>query len=206
MEPNAVPSVPTPNRPPLGLPRGSVRALLTLMIVAVVCLEVGRGRALDPLWTETLAIALAHYFTTRRFLELSPELVRRLKAEGYLPDEPKPLYLPGLTVRGLILLAFLALALVLQRQDRLFEPGAASVLGLVGAYLLGVVAQAIRARLFRRNRFPALGRFWEDLKALAALGVMGVTLVAHVTDRTGMLPAIWRELTLALALFYFGSR
>src|SRR5262249_36360605 len=54
-------------RPPLGLPNGSVRALLTLLIVAVVFVQVARGHQIEALWTETLMIALAHYFTSRRF-------------------------------------------------------------------------------------------------------------------------------------------
>src|SRR5215471_7312168 len=76
-----VPPVP---RPPLGLPRGSVRALLTLMIVAVVAVEVARGREFEVLWTETLMIALAHYFTSRRFIHLPVVVLRRLEEDGYL--------------------------------------------------------------------------------------------------------------------------
>ena len=68
---------PRQSRPPLGLPSGSVRALLTLLIVAVVLVQVARGRDVEPLWTETLMIALAHYFTSRRFLRLTPEVIRR---------------------------------------------------------------------------------------------------------------------------------
>jgi hypothetical protein len=55
-----------------------VRALLTLLIVAVVLVQVARGREVELLWTETLMIALAHYFTSRRFIRLSPDAMRRL--------------------------------------------------------------------------------------------------------------------------------
>jgi hypothetical protein len=193
------------DRPPLRLPRGSVRALLTLMLVAVVCLEVARGHSLDALWTETLAIALAHYFTTRRFLDLTPEMIRRLKDEGVLPDEARPLYLPGFTVRGLILLAFLGLALFLQRHGRLGEPQSVSTLGLVGAYLLGTIAQRVRVRIFH-GRHPLVRRVWEDLKAVATLAVMAFALVVYATGQADLLPSVWRDVTLGLALFYFGSR
>lgn len=192
-------------RPPLGLPRGSVRAILTLELVAVVCLEVARGRVLDPLWTETLAIALAHYFTTRRFLDLTPEMVRRLRSEGMLQEELRPLYLPGFTVRGLIILAFLGLAVYLDRNGRLHDPQAVSTLGLVGAYLLGTLAQRVRVLIFR-GRHPWVRRLWEDVKAAATLAVMTAALVVYITGRTDMLPGYWRDITLGLALFYFGSR
>ena len=194
-----------PIRPPLGLPRGSVRALLTLLLVALVCNEIARGRPLDALWTETLAIALAHYFTTRRFLDLSPELLTRLKAEGLIPDEPKPLYLPGFTVRALIVLAFLGLTLFLQRRGRLGDPQALSVLGLVGTYLLGVVSQAIRSRLFR-GRHPKLQRVWEDVKAVATVLALASALTAYCAGVDLAPYPLWRDATLGLVLFYFGSR
>jgi hypothetical protein len=43
-------SVGLDRRSPLGLPSGSIRALLTLVIVAVVAAEVVRGRAVATLW------------------------------------------------------------------------------------------------------------------------------------------------------------
>ena len=44
---------------PLGLPSGSIRALLTFLIVAVVIAQIVRGQQVELLWTETLMIALA---------------------------------------------------------------------------------------------------------------------------------------------------
>lgn len=51
-------------RPPLGLPTGSVRAILTLLILAVVVHEIVLGREVAVIWTETLVISLAYYFPT----------------------------------------------------------------------------------------------------------------------------------------------
>jgi hypothetical protein len=193
------------DRPPLHMPRGSVRALLTLMLVGVVCVEILRGHTLDPLWTETLAIALAYYFTTRRFLDLTPEQVRHLKAEGILPDESRPLKLPGFTVRGLILLAFLGVAMYLQQNGRLHETQAVSTLGLVGAYLLGTITQKIRTRIFH-GRHPWVRRIWEDLKAGVTLLVLTAVVIVYLSGEAQRLPGPWSTLTLALTLFYFGSR
>src|SRR5262245_17810489 len=81
-------------RPPLGLPTGSVRALLTLLIVAVVVCETVRGRPVTELWSETLLIALAHYFTSRRFVGLSPQVLGQLERAGHIPQESNPLFLP----------------------------------------------------------------------------------------------------------------
>src|SRR5438105_1135441 len=95
-----------PFRYPLGLPSGSVRALLTMIVVAVTCSDILNGRKIDPIWAETLMVALAHYFTSRRFVQLSPEVLRRFEAEGVITKEPLPLYLPRGTIRLMILAAF----------------------------------------------------------------------------------------------------
>ena len=97
-------------RPPLALPSGSVRALLTLIVVAVVIVELARGHDLQLLWTETLMIVLAHYFTSRKFVQLPREVVKRLKDEGHLEEEAQPLFLPRHSIRVVIVLAFVGLA------------------------------------------------------------------------------------------------
>jgi hypothetical protein len=189
------PAPPSPAiRPPLGLPSGSIRALLTLLIVAVVVVQMGRGQEIELLWTETLMIVLAHYFTSRRFIRLSPEVIHRLTEEGQIEAEPRPLYLPRYSIRVLLILAFIGLAVYLYRQERLFHTQALSILGVVFAYLLGSVTR-IRSV-----------RGWEDLKAVVVLLVLLSTAVLCLIGRGDWVPHQLRAITLGLVLFYFGSR
>lgn len=151
-------TVPSAARPPLGLPNGSVRALLTLLVVAVVIVQVIRSREVEPLWTETLMIALAHYFTSRCFINLTPDVIRRLEAQGHVDVESNPLCLPRHSIRAIVVFAFAGLACYLYREQRLFELHALSILGVVSAYLLGILARSgigwlNRGR--RRKRFAA---------------------------------------------------
>jgi hypothetical protein len=178
--------------------------LLTLLIVAVVIAQMARGRAVEPLWVETLMIALAHYFTSRRFVNLPPELVRRLEAEGHLEGEANPLYLPRLSIRAAIVLAFVGLAAYLYHEDRLLQAQALSLLGVVFAYLLGAVARTLLG-WWRRWRHGGVARRWDDLKAAAVLLGMAVA-AAHLLDRPDLIPPQARNVPLGLALFYFGSR
>jgi hypothetical protein len=180
--------------PPLGLPRGSIRALLTLLIVAVVIAQVVRGQEVELLWIGTLLMALAHYFTARRPPNLSPEVIRRLAAEGQVQTEANPLFLPRYSIRVVLVLAFVGLAVYLYREDRLFEPQALSVLGLVFAYFVGV--------LLRFKRF----RLWEDFKAAVVLLVLLYTAGAYLANHPELVPYQLRDITLALTVFYFGSR
>jgi len=192
-------------RPPLGLPNGSVRALLTLLIVAMVVTEVARGRHVELLWTETLMIALAHYFTSRRFIRLPPPVLERLEAEGHLPRESQPLFLPRHSIRGLIVLAFVGVAVYLYRQNRLLEPESLSILGTVAAYLLGVLARSIWGWLMR-HRAKGASPWWEDFKAVLVLIVLSINAAAYLFDRVDLLPHQSRTVAVALVLFYFGSR
>ncbi len=205
MKPEPAPAPAAVRHPPLGLPRGSIRALLTLLIVAVVLTRLARGQPIEPLWTETLMIALAHYFTSRRFITLPPDLARRLEAEGYVEAEGRPLFLPRYAIRALLVLAFVALAVYLYRQGRLVEGQALPILGVVFAYVLGIVARGLLAWWTRGRQSKAL-RGWEDVKAAVVLLVLLLTAGADLLGRGDLLPRQMRDATLGLVLFYFGSR
>jgi hypothetical protein len=192
-EPTGLPQTATAH-PPLGMPSGSVRALLTLLIVAVVIVQMVRGQEVELLWTETLMIALAHYFTSRRFIKLPPEMIHRLTDQGAIETEAHPLFLPRHSIRAILILAFAWLAFYLAQHGQLMEPQSLSILGVVFAYLLGMVA-----------RFRGL-RGWEDLKAAVVLLVLMGTAAAYLLDRGHAVPHFVRNTTLALVLFYFGSR
>jgi hypothetical protein len=193
-DPSPSANQPPPTRPPLGLPRGSIRALLTLMIVAVVIAQLVRGEKIDVLWTETLMIAMAHYFASRRFIRLPPEVIKRLINEGYIELEARPLYLPSHSIRVILIVSFVGVGIFLYRQGRLFEPQALSILGVVLAYLLGVFV-----------RVRSVGG-WEDAKAFIVLAVMLVTSTAYLLGYGTSVPQTLRAATLGLVLFYFGSR
>jgi len=191
--------------PPLGMPTGSVRALLTLLTTAVVCTSIVRRRELDFFWFETLLIALAHYFTTRRFVSLPPEVVEQLQRQGIVEHESHPLFLPRHSIRTLILGAFVGLGFYLYREGRLYERDSLSLLGIVGAYFLGAVVRGITGWFSRvRDRPPS--RFWGDARALIVLAVMMAAAVPEFLGAGDTLPPELHKIALGLMLFYFGSR
>lgn len=192
-------------RPPLGLPSGSIRALLTILIVAVVVTQVVREREVEPLWIETLMIALAHYFTSRRFIKLAPEVVARLEEEGHVEPESHPLFLPRRSIRAMLILAFVGLAVYLYREERLFQPQALSILGVVFSYVLGIVMGKLLVWWSKGRQTNAI-RGWENLQAIVVLAVTISTAAAYLLDRTELVPHQVRNGTLGLVLFYFGSR
>jgi hypothetical protein len=193
-----------PIRPPLGIPNGSVRALLSIQIVAVVIYQLVTGHEIEPVWTELLMIVLAHYFTSRRFVHLAPDVMKRLEDEGHIEAERHPLFLPRNTIPVLLVAAFIGLAIYLYQSQHL-DSDALSMLGFVFAYLLGVVARGI-LNWSSGDRRPRPAQLWEDIKALVVLSAMAFTAGGYLLGLEDHLPHVVRDVTLGMVLFYFGSR
>ncbi len=191
----------------LGLPAGSIRALLTLMTVGFIIVQTARGRRVSLLWFESLIIVLAHYFAHRRFVALSPALIQKLTAEDLLEDEPHPLFLPRHTLRTLIVASFVALAIYLGCEGRLRDPVGVPVLVSVGSYFLGIGFGSLAARFMKGK--PVKGASWfDDLKALVTLLAVALAIAVQLFDWQQVIPFSDKleALPLALMLFYFGSR
>lgn len=191
--------------PPLGLPTGSVRALLTLIVVAVVVARVALGKSPDPLWIETLLIALAHYFTSRRFVSLPPDVMLRLEQEGVIAKERHPLYLPKNSIRTIIVGAFVGLGIYLYREPRLVTPEAVALLSMVFAYLLGAIVRSVSGWFAKRRSQPITG-VWGDIKALIVLGAIVIAAIPVLFDVGIPISPLVDRIALGLTLFYFGSR
>ncbi len=193
--------------PPLGMPIGSVRALLTLIVMAVVISRLARGQEFhDALWIQALLIALAHYFTSRRFVSLPPDVLARLEQDGILENERHPLFLPKNSIRTLIVLAFVGLAVYLYRENRLFNNQMAlGLLTLIFAYLLGSLAHAV-GKWFNRRRVTPPSGTWGDIKAMTVLIILILAAIPEFLDQPLRLPDIFHQVALGLMLFYYGSR
>jgi hypothetical protein len=197
-----------PERHPLGLPPGSVRALLCLIVVSFVVAQTALGTSVAVVWHESLMIMLAHYFTTRRLVPLSKELRTRLEESGEIEREANPLYLPRHSVRVLMIVAFAGLGIYLYREGRLFETQSLPLLVSVGAYLLGTLAKAALGWL-ARNRQTVPPAWWIDFKAAMTLAIVLLTVglqLCGVTSAAGFETARLEDFSLGLVLFYFGSR
>jgi len=164
------------------------------MIVAVVISQLVRDAEIQLLWTETLMIAMAHYFASRRFIRLPPEEIKRLVDEGYIELEARPLYLPSYSIRVLLVASFTAVGIYLYLDGRLWQQRPLSILGVVFAYLLG---SFLRVRAVRG---------WEDAKAFVVLTVLLATSAAYLLNYGDSVPKPLQAVTLGLVLFYFGSR
>jgi hypothetical protein len=191
----------------LGLPPGSIRALLTLMTVGFIVAQTARGIQVSLLWFESLMIVLAHYFAHRRFVALSPAVREKLKAENLIEDEPHPLHLPRHSLRTIIVLAFAGLAAYLIAQGRWRDPVAAPVFFSVGSYFLGIGFGTL-VSWWNQGKPPADSSWFQTTKATVTLVAVALEILIQLFGWQHVIPygEKLEALPLALMLFYFGSR
>jgi hypothetical protein len=194
----------------LGLPAGSVRALLTLIIVGLVCALMLMSRGTErvipiPAYLfYLLFLALGHYFAARRG-EIRP------------PGESNPLHLPKGCVRLLIVAALGATVTYKVMTDRegLEEQFRQSVVAIqyqpmlpvivLAGFIVGVVIGAVVGQ--RRAGWA------QDLQAwfsLIAVTMMCVAVLIHLVIDPPLaqrweMPH-WEGFLTAVVSFYFGER
>jgi hypothetical protein len=196
----------------LGLPAGSVRAIHVLLIVGMTAALIVNPTDLripiPPYLVYLLFLMVGHYFAAHGVTIASGST-----------DHPKPLWLPGGTMRLLIILA-IAGAIgwkysqnpeSLRRQFELtvdvireqpFTP-----LLILGGFFVGVIMRAIVGR-------TSPPRFIQDFEAwltlVAGVGLAVAAIIHLVIDPSLEVPGVswpmWEGILGALVAFYFGAR
>ena len=195
---------------PLWLPRGSVRALLALAVIFVSGWLMIHGKEIEetellPL-NEALFTVLAYYFAARAGAKLSQEELDRLKAERRAKGGFSPLFLPRGTIRLLMVLAFVGIAVYLVREGGWEKLTSATTLLLVFAFLLGqVVKQIVRLLRPKKDAKQGAGAF-DHLKAALGLLVGAAFVGLYVSGQHATAPSAMHKAFLAFIIFYFGSR
>jgi len=181
----------------LGLPSGSIRALLAILIFATVWCSIlmQPTREIPDYLGDLLFIIMGHYFAARRRAASEPE------------PGPPPLFLPRGSVRLFLLAGSVLIAVLLYQRGQLTpvdrNPGVVTLL-LVGGFLLGVALNAVAAwwedpladldldgvddvtrnavAAMRKGRRHRTRRFLEDLRAIVSLAA-AIALVLLVVNR-----------------------
>lgn len=184
---------------PLRLPRGSVRGLLALGLMATFgYMLLGSSPATPPATlVNAVVVALAFYFGTR-----GPSANPAQAPQGATTRWRRPWI-----VRGLLILGFGGLWgwYVVRGID------VPSVLTEVVEVLGGYVAGAVLSWAFHRRAFetPARRRIALIFRDLSAVGALGLTAFACYAFVTGIAGAFSSQVEQALSLvitYYFGSR
>jgi hypothetical protein len=197
----------------LGLPAGSIRALLALLVfgTALGLLALRPGQEIPDYLRDLSFIIMGHYVASRR------------RAAQVVEPGPAPLYLPNGSIRLLLIAGTIAVGGLLYSRGQLTSPGThpgVVTLWLLGGFLLGVAINALWNRILGQDRHAP--RIVEDARALVSVAA-AVVLVLLVWNRLyAVIPperidqalAPWFSLgkfrlehaLAAVVGFYFGSR
>jgi hypothetical protein len=214
--PNTSPAslVPPATRHALGLPAGSVRALLALAVVLLVCIFIlisprsdGEPIPIPAYMLYLLFLMLGHFFAAHG---------TSITKAG--DNQPGPLYLPSGLIR--LLIVGLLVATVAWKYSK--DPGELSdqlqksmeeIRGLpmlpvllLGGFFLGVILHTLVGRKITPYWFHDL-EAWIALLAFLGLGVEA--LIHFVINPSLELPLdthTWQGGVAAIIAFYFGAR
>ena len=197
----------------LGLPSGSIRALLAILVFGTMwaLLLVQPGAEIPDYLRDLLFIIMGHYFAARRRASEDPE------------PGPPPLFLPRGSVRFLLIAGSVAVAVLLFRRGQLTSldrnPSVVTLL-LVGGFLLGVAMNAVMS--WWKNRGHRTPRIVEDVRAIVSLAAAGLLIFLVLNPLLLLVPPTRIDLLItpemrlvhlgpeqilaAVVGFYFGSR
>jgi hypothetical protein len=210
-----VPSPPPP-RHALGLPAGSVRALLALGVLGLLWLLAlrpmpGHGEKLGAVQLPSvfmdlqilMVLILAHFFAAHG---------HSIRAH---PSQRSPLGLPRGSVRFLLLAGYLGLAVYLYRAQPQFEYPSTSalilLLVLISGFFLGHLMTGT-VRLLGGGVLPFWFQDFQAWVALLAILCMGVLLIIlmfinpNLSLGQQISPPVLEAILAALVGFYFGAR
>src|SRR4051812_1041118 len=139
----------------LGLPAGSIRALLAILVFGTIwgLLALRPAREVPDFLRDLLFIILGHYFASRRRVDRGDE------------PGPSPLFLPKGSIRLLLVGGCVGVAALLYSRGQLTTPGrhqGVVTLWLVGGFLLGVALHAVSGWVLGEGRRPP--RLFEDAR------------------------------------------
>jgi hypothetical protein len=188
-------------RYPLGLPEGSVRAVLALAIFGTVMYLLLQNREIEQgLWMLTYTI-LGYYYTLRRSSGL--ELTNTTKAAS-------PLHLPRGSVRWLLFLMYGVAAgwLVYEHREHfrdIVDHNAFFPLCSITSFFVGLVVERLTPARWKDGT-GKLERRVQDIRGLLALlSAVCIVLCTVLPDQIPQQTKILRT-SLLYVFFYFGNR
>ena len=163
---------------PLGMPRGSVRALITLLIITFPFIYLIRGEAIPRLIINAIFILVAFYFQARKS---SSDKLKRIIEEAKNPEKFKegkkkvkkhhPLYLPRYSVR-ILLVTILTVIFIINTigPNVPFESTTTTLFDLLIIICLFMIGGIFRSIMNSRERKKIIHKI-ENMKDYLSLSI-----------------------------------
>jgi len=205
-----------PTRHALGLPAGSIRAMLALSVLGLLWLL-----ALQPLFGQDRALGEIQLPTVFMDLQILMVLILAhfFSAHGHSirthAEQKSPLGLPRGSIRFLLLAGYLGLAVYLYRTQPKFEYPSTSAVSLLLVLVSGFFVGHVLTGAVRSLSGGVLPYWFQDIQAwmaLLAIICMGILLIILLFINPSLSlgkevsPAFVEAVLAALVGFYFGAR
>ncbi|MHC5083245.1 MAG: PHD finger domain-containing protein [Planctomycetota bacterium] len=180
---------------PLGLPKGSIRALTTLLLAVTCWVMILMNRSVPGNLLGLLLTVTGYYFAFRK-KDGTQSRIYNVSARLQ-----SPLSLPSGSIRNILIAGFLVSAVILGMQGRLTE----AVYVEFYLILTGLVAGHLLSKLLSHIHHPAALNFFNHCKGVI---VLSTTFAFAFILVAGLYEAYW-HLAISLSCiisFYFGSR
>ncbi len=187
-----------PYNHPLGLPKGSVRATITLMLsLDLVWLSINDSPLADQVTTMTV-VALTFYFggKMRNTAPLPRNTDASLRAWG----------LPAGSIRTILILIFGSASAYLFVRDGSIPNYLQEVINIIFGYLFGKFFQGMRKKMFGDDKEKTGVGIVDHLKSILALGVTSTAIYYTIFLVSNSLTGLLILTTSAFLGFYFGAR
>ena len=185
---------------PLGLPSGSVRAVIALILCGTLWFQVLKGEAIEDILVESALLVVGFYFGVRS--GTGPPIAPAT-AEGMR----HPLFLPRGSIRFVLLLGFFGVIAYMWYRSRGIPEAFTLILEVLASYVIGYIASAIIARRQKAGKKPsrALAVF-RNANAIAAMLLVGYLCGALLFSWPRFFPEYTKNALAWIVAYYFGSR
>jgi len=196
----ALPSVPK-YPAPLGLPQGSVRAILALVLCGSLWYQVVKDLAVTPILLESSLLVVAFYFGVRSTAPASAPVIPTAVPVKH------PLRLPRGSVRGILLFGFFAVIAFLWLKGRPLEQEFVLILQVLASYLIGFAIASVIERRQRLGKRPStVVAVFRNLNAVWAIGLTVYMCGVLLLGWRDFYPQLTGNALAWIVAYYFGSR
>lgn len=185
---------------PLGLPSGSVRAVIALTLCASLWYQVLVGGTIEPILVESALLVVGFYFGVRSGTgpPISPSTMERVR---------QPLFLPRGSIRVVLLLGFFGVIAYMWYQNRAFPEAFILILEVLASYVIGYVLSVIIARRQRAGKRPSRAMaVFRNVNALLAMTACGYLCGTLLFGWPKFMPEYTGNALAWIVAYYFGSR
>ena len=183
---------------PLGLPAGSIRALLLLALSVRAVFSLRAEGTIEPWLATALIICAASYFASRAAVT-----ARRKTQGGEVVRDTHPLGLPAGFVRTLFLAA-VAYGTWMWFDHHAAADANASVAWVLLAFLVGIVVRLVLSKL-RLPEDPGASKADHLLSLVSLIAGLALPVLAAL-GKSDALPDFAEPLLAAVVVHYFATR